>query len=136
MHTNQFGYQKKLSCKHAYFVINESIQYFGSLKRKILSGYLFNFYMDNLINQCVNFNLDIGCKRGNQKTSIIAYCDEIFLMTTNKVEMDLMLKKVEKYALDLKFNVNKCFNLTIKPPGFKSKTTTKLYLNNFLLTKR
>ena len=35
MHTNQFGYQKKLSCKHAYFVINESIQYFGSLKRRI-----------------------------------------------------------------------------------------------------
>ena len=35
MHTNQFGYQKKLSCKHAYFVINESLQYFGSLRRRV-----------------------------------------------------------------------------------------------------
>ena len=90
--------------------------------------------MDDLINQCVNLN--IGCKIGNQNTSIIAYCDDIFLMTTNKVEMDNLLKQVEKYAFDwkLKFNVNKCFNLTIKPLGFKSKTTTKLYLNNLLLT--
>ena len=132
MHQNQYGYQKKLSCKHAYFVINETINYYGSLKRRIemaqldaekafdalwrvglfhkllnkiepvffralvnyfsvsqiivkydgqqsdtlkttdgckqggiLSGYLFNFYMDELVNRCISLN--IGCKIGNQR---------------------------------------------------------------------
>ena len=144
---NTYQYQKKLSCKHAYFVINETINYYGSLKHKIeiaqldaekafdalwrvglfhkllnkiepvffranyfsvsqiivkydgqhsdtlkttdgckqggiLSGYLFNFYMDELVNRCINLN--IGCKIGNQNTSIIAYCDDVFLMATTK----------------------------------------------------
>ena len=35
MHTNQFGYQLDLSSKNAYFVINEGIQYFNSIKKQV-----------------------------------------------------------------------------------------------------
>ena len=35
MHSNQFGYQKKISCKHAYFTINEGIHYYNSMKLSV-----------------------------------------------------------------------------------------------------
>ena len=35
MHNNQFGYQSNLSCKHAYFVINEGNHYYNSRKTKV-----------------------------------------------------------------------------------------------------
>ena len=108
----------------------------GCKQGGILSRYLFNFYMDELVNRCISLN--IGCKIGNQNTSIIAYCDDVFLMATTKIEMNLLLTQVENYAMEwkLKFNVNKCFNLTIQPTRSKSKTRTKLYLNNLPLTQK
>ena len=202
MHPNQFGYQNNLSCKHAYFVINEGINYYNSCKMKvelaqldaekafdtlwriglyhklipeielpyfralvnyyemsniivkykgkqsqmirtvdgckqggILSGYLFNF-MNELLQQCVNLN--IGCELGEQNISIIAYCDDLFLMASTKQEMDVLLEAIGEYALNwkIKFNTNKCFNLSIKPPDVKNKTIPKLYLNNCPLVQR
>ena len=177
MNNNQFGYQKNLSCKHAYFVLNECIHFHHSQNLKVevaqldaekafdtlwrvglyyklmdeiddvffrslvnyfansaiivkyngvkqggvLSGYLFNFNMDSLIQDCVDTN--IGCKIGDHNVSVIAYCDDLFLIATTKTELDILLNKVDDYALDwkIKFNIKKCINLTIYPPSNKSK---------------
>jgi hypothetical protein len=106
----------------------------GCKQGGILSGYLFNFYMNELLQQCVNLN--IGYKLDEQNISIIAYCDDLFLMASTK-EMDLLLKTVGDYAVNwkLRFNTNKCFNLSIKPPDIKSKIIPILYLNNCPLTQ-
>ena len=43
----------------------------------ILSGYLFNFNMNQLIKDCLKLN--IGCKIGEHNVSI-AYYDDLFIM--------------------------------------------------------
>ena len=203
MNNNQFGYQKNLSCKHAYFIIKECIHLYNSRKLEvelaqldaekafdtlwriglyhklmdvmepvffralvsyysdsniiikyngetskkiktndgvkqggILSGYLFNFYMNQLIEDCLKLN--IGCKIGEHNVSIIAYCDDLFIMGQDKIEMDLLLSEVEDYALKwkIKFNSNKCVNLTMHPSSTKTKKITKLHLNGTLLTQK
>ena len=59
-------------------------------------------------------------------------------MATEKQEMELLLSLVSDYALNwkLRFNVEKCFNLTIRPPENKNKSITKLYLNDKQLTQK
>ena len=203
MNRNQFGYQKNLSCKHAYFVIKECIHLYNSKNQNveiaqldaekafdtlwriglyyklmdkiepvffralvsyysesniiiryngetskqiktndgvkqggILSGYLFNFYMNQLIEDCVKLN--IGCAIGEHNVSVIAYCDDLFLMGQSKIEMDNLLLKVEEYALKwkIKFNTNKCVNLTMHPTSTKTVRTAKLHLNGIQLTQK
>ena len=203
MNSNQFGYQKNLSCKHAYFIIKECIHLYNSKKQNveiaqldaekafdtlwriglyhklmneiepvyfralvsyygdsniiikyngetskkiktndgvkqggILSGYLFNFYMNKLIVDCLNLNK--GCKIGTHNVSVIAYCDDLFLMAPDKQEMDTLLEVVEDYALEwkIKFNTSKCVNLTMHPAQTKNKRIAKLYLNGAQLTQK
>ena len=107
----------------------------GCKQGGILSGYLFNYFMHELIKQCID--LGIGCHIGTHNISIIAYCDDLFLMTTSKQEMDLLLELIGEYALNwkMRFNVDKCFNLTIRPPENKKKTISKFYLKNKKLTQ-
>ena len=59
-------------------------------------------------------------------------------MASTKQEIDLILKAIDDYALNwkIKFNTNKCFNLSIKPLDIKSRTIPKLYLNNFPLSQK
>ncbi len=73
----------------------------------VLSGYLFNFFMDSLIQDCVD--MKIGCQIGEHNVSFIAYCDDLFLMAPTKTEMDILLNKVDDYALNwkIKFNIKK-----------------------------
>ena len=40
----------------------------------ILSPFLFNFFMDDLLNSCLN--LEIGALIGNANVSCLAYCDD------------------------------------------------------------
>ena len=48
----------------------------GCKQGGILSGYLFNYFMHELIKQCID--LGIGCHIGTHNISIIAYCDDLF----------------------------------------------------------
>ena len=68
----------------------------GCKQGEILSGYLFNFFLDKLLQQCVDLN--IGCHVGTQNISIVAYCDDIFLMAETKQHIELLLKVVGDYA--------------------------------------
>ena len=67
----------------------------GCKQGGILSGYLFNFFMNELIEKCIE--LKAGCSIGIQKISIIAYCDDLFLMATAKKKIDLLLSLVSDY---------------------------------------
>ncbi|CAF1079208.1 unnamed protein product, partial [Brachionus calyciflorus] len=142
---NQFGYSKKSSCKHAYFIVNETINYYknggsnvklvrldatkafdklwrsvlffklygkidlwvwraivsyyykskiivkvnkkkseiyktteGVKQGGILSAYLFNFFINDLIEECLGQK--IGARIGDTNVSIIGYCDDILLI--------------------------------------------------------
>ena len=91
--------------------------------------------MNDLLVTCTE--LEIGCKIGTCNISVIAYCYDLFLLTSSKFEIEKLLRIVENYALNWKltFNVDKCKNLTIHPSGSKNKTLTKLYLDNVQLTQ-
>ena len=111
-------------------LINDGVKQGG-----ILSGYLFNYYMNDLITNCVNLN--IGCKIGEHNVSMIAYCDDLFLMAPTKEQMDILLKEVENYSVKwkIKFNINKCINLTLHPAASRAKKISKLFLNGKQLTQ-
>ena len=92
--------------------------------------------MNSLLEECID--LKIGCTVGENIVSVIAFCDDLFLMSPTKQKMDSLLKIVYKYALKwkIRFNVNKCVNLTLYPPNNKSKKTSTLHLNGVQLTKK
>jgi retron-type reverse transcriptase len=179
--TNQFGYKKNTSCKSAFMVANETIQYykagssnvhvvsldaakafdklwrkglFHKLKSKldpaiwrllynyyaasivmvsidgfysekfqttegvkqgaVLSPFLFNFFMDDLLNGVVD--LKLGAALGPYNSSILAYCDDLLLISSVESHMNSILDFCHNYACDwkLKFNAQKSVSYTLK----------------------
>jgi hypothetical protein len=53
----------------------------------VLSPFLFNYFINDLIEKVINE--EGGCKIGDTKTSILAYCDDLILLSNS-------LKKLEK----------------------------------------
>ena len=173
--SNQFGYRRSTSCKHASFVINEARHYmvsggspcyianldmkkaFDKLWRQglffklldkvdniywraivnyyenskgmiringqlshefkindgvkqggILSPFLFNYYLNSLIEECMDRS--IGAKIGPFNVSIVSYCDDITLISPSISEMNLLLEMCGGYASKwkLEFSLNKC----------------------------
>ena len=168
---NQFGYKEHTSCKSAYFIVKEAIEFyekgdspihvvsldavkafdklwraglFYKLKEKIepcawrmlfayyasstaivsadgvrssafkttegvkqggiLSPFLFNFFMDSLISEIKD--LQIGALLGKSNISILAYCDDILLISPSNGHMNIMLNKCERFAQDWKIEFN------------------------------
>ena len=66
----------------------------------VLSGYLFNYFMDDLINECLN--LKLGARIGELNLSCVAYCDDVNLLSTVKSHMDKLLAACFDYAEDRK----------------------------------
>jgi hypothetical protein len=195
MHPNQFGYRKFSSCKHAYFVANETVQRynsggssvhiasldaekaFDSLWRNglfyklagkipdvywralvnyyrqskisvrfdgryselisidggvkqggILSPYLFNYYINDLLEECVK--LDVGCRIGRRNVSALAYCDDIGLLATNSGHLGRLLKTCEEYSImwKLRFNALKSTYTVLRHPNDQSKRIAKVEL--------
>lgn len=154
--SKQFGYKKNTSCKHAYFIVKETINYYkhGSSEIKlvsldatkafdklwraglffklydkiekwiwrsivayyeksqiivkykdkmsdvykttegvkqggIMSAYLFNVFINDLIEECLK--MGIGAKIGAVNVSIIAYCDDIILMSPSSDHINKLL---------------------------------------------
>ena len=171
---NQFGYKSKTSCKNAYFVVNETINYYNSggttvhlasldatkafdklwrsglfykLKDKIkpilwriivsyyrdskiivkvgserseiyqttegvkqggvLSPYLFNFFIDSMLTECLELN--IGACIGTTNVSVVSYCDDILLLSNTTTDLEILLNKCQDYAKlwKMEFNPNK-----------------------------
>jgi hypothetical protein len=168
---NQFGYQESTSCKHTYFVVNETINYYvnggseiklvsldatkafdklwraglfsrlykevdifiwraivsyyeqskivvkidnnksesyrtteGVKQGGILSPYLFNFFINGLIEECCK--LDVGARIEGRNVSIIGYCDDIMLMSSSSKDMNELLEKCADFARTWKMEFN------------------------------
>ena len=173
-HENQFGFKKKCSCKHAIYVMKETItryienksacyltaldaekafdrlwrqglfhkirnvldphtwlilkKYYDGNKAMIvndninsqifeiktgvkqggiLSPYLFNLFIDDLIQECTSANL--GARIGDYNTSIINYCDDMNLLSPTGTHMQRLLDICTEYGYKwrIRFNVKK-----------------------------
>ena len=62
----------------------------------VLSPSLFNFFINDLIEQVINE--DGGCKIGNIKTSILAYCDDLILLSTSLKKLENLVGKCVEYS--------------------------------------
>ena len=82
----------------------------------VLSPSLFNFFINDLIEQVINE--DGGCKIGNIKTSILAYCDDLILLSTSLKKLENLVGKCVEYSQMwmFKFNPNKSLIMNC---GFK-----------------
>jgi hypothetical protein len=69
------------------FKIDEGVKQGG-----ILSSFLFNFFLDDLLNRLLSMN--IGALLGDVNASVIAYCDDILLLASNEGEMQKLILTV------------------------------------------
>ena len=70
----------------------------------IISPLLFNFFIDDLIRQCCNLN--IGARIGKVNVSIIAYADDLVLISPIKKHLDLLLGICGNFAEKWKIEFN------------------------------
>ena len=70
----------------------------------VLSPYLFNFFLDDLITQ--NNSMNIGALIGRVNMCTVAYCDDILLLSPVLSDMHRLLERVEKFARDWKLEFN------------------------------
>ena len=200
---NQLGYKSNTSCKHAFFLVNEVINYYTSgkspmyiasldatkafdklwragmfykLKNRmhpglwrvlytyytksmiivkyngqrselirttegvkqggILSPFLFNFFINDLLTECLSQN--IGAKIGDSNLSIIGYCDDLILLSPVAKHIELLLKTCELFAnkWKMEFNAKKSVSLVmgkgiVENPAFKISGVELPEVDNF-----
>jgi hypothetical protein len=85
------------------FEIKEGVKQGG-----ILSPFLFNYFINDLLEKCQQTNM--GAKIGNKIMCIIGYCDDIIIMSPVANQMNKLLQICQEYAdcWKLEFNVDKC----------------------------
>ena len=88
----------------------------GTKQGSKLSGYLFNFFMNGLLEKCCNLN--VGALLGEWNVSALAYCDDIILLSPVKSHMNQLLQACFDYANDWKiqFNTNKSISYSLNIP--------------------
>ncbi|CAF1081344.1 unnamed protein product [Brachionus calyciflorus] len=84
------------------FLINEGVKQGG-----ILSPYSFNFYVNDLIKSCVDANL--GANIDCTNLSIIAYCDDIIILSPIAFHVQTLLSIITDYSKKwiIEFNPSK-----------------------------
>ena len=87
-----------------------------------LSPHLFNFFMNKLLVDCINKN--IGARVGPVNVSIIAYCDDILLMSPVSGHINILLDACAEYAgkWKLEFNSSKSEHYITGPRERECKT--------------
>lgn len=95
----------------------------------VLSSFLFNAYIDDLINECLNKQL--GALYKNLNVSIIVYADDIILISPVDSQLQILLDICSDFGNKwrIKFNVNKTHVINFGPQLFNST----FYLNGFIL---
>ena len=73
------------------FKISEGMKQAG-----VLSSFLFNFFMDALLERLLK--LDIGAIIGDTNTSAVAYCDDFSLMSPVEGHMEILLDYCSSYS--------------------------------------
>ena len=91
----------------------------------ILSPFLFNVFVDELVEEILKLN--VGAKIGNTNMNILSYCDDLNLLFSCPVHGQVMLDKCNEFAekWKIKFNPQKSNVIVFGNPLFK-KATFKL----------
>ena len=115
------------------FSLSELIEINCGVKQGgILSPFLFNVYINDLIEECINAR--VGALIGNLNVSIIVYADDILLMSPIDSHLRILLDICSKYGnlWRIKFNPLKS---NIIDFGQKKNSTIPFLLNGLPLTK-
>jgi len=70
----------------------------------VLSPYLFNFFMNELLESTLK--LEVGACLGLHNVSILAYCDDIILISPLKSHMNILIEQCTEYADNWKLQFN------------------------------
>ena len=70
----------------------------------ILSPYLFNIMIDDLLKECLDKN--VGALYENINTCILAYADDILLISPNDMHLQILLDICHKYSVEWKIKFN------------------------------
>ena len=62
----------------------------------ILSPYLFNFYINDLIVGC--FEKNIGAEINNMNLSVLAYCDDLIIISPSHKHCEMLLSECDQYS--------------------------------------
>ena len=97
----------------------------------ILSPFLFNYFIDDLLRSCLG--KELGAKVGIHNLSIIGYCDDLIIMSPTAGHAQVLLKLCEEHAREWKmdFNAKKSVSLTFG----KGSCNSRFLLNGTNLPK-
>ena len=97
----------------------------------VLSGTLFNYFIDDLIQECCQSG--IGASFINIIVSILCFCDDVCLMSPNVIELQLLLNICDNYSKTwaLEYNISKCKYIVFGTSKFNDHN---FILNNLPLT--
>ena len=70
----------------------------------ILSPYLFNYFMNEMIIKCCSEQ--IGCRIGSINVCVIAYCDDILLICSSKAHLQKLVDICSAYVNEWKMVIN------------------------------
>ena len=93
----------------------------------ILSPFLFNICIDDLIKECINANL--GAMIGKTNVSILVYADDILVISPVDLHLQLLLNicSDDSQLWKLKFNASKSNIITFSNPKRESTFYNNLY---------
>ena len=81
------------------FGITEGVKQGG-----VLSSFLFNFFLDKMIERCLERK--IGAKIASFNVSIVAYCDDVVLMSPTIHHLNILLEICHAYSIEWKLQYN------------------------------
>ncbi len=76
----------------------------GCKQGGVLSSFLFNFFINGMLEECLDSNL--GAKIGRTNLSIIAYCDDVILLSPTMNHLNKLLDICFKYSIKWKLQYN------------------------------
>ena len=80
-----------------------------------LSPLLFNVYIDDLL--CELQMSPVGCHVGNCAVNVLAYADDIVLLSPSRTGLEMLVRQAEQFAMarDIRFNVKKTVCMLFYP---------------------
>jgi len=99
----------------------------------VLSPFLFNFFINDLITNCINTKC--GANIHDCEVGIIAYCDDIVVMSPTGSGLIKMLEECHKYAQEWKLEFNASKSAYLEFGKYNNNFTIKLGEKNIPKTK-
>ena len=90
----------------------------------VLSPYLFNFFIDEMITGGLAKNT--GAKLGNSNVSVVSYCDDILLLGCTTTQLEILLNNCQEYAMDWKMEFNPRKSVYMEIGKYKNKNIIKM----------